>query len=58
MKAKKEKFYTVHMDTKDCRFYLIPGYLVAMAEVGGAEYCAFFPVFSIRKKASGKTSAA
>ncbi len=39
---RKEKFYVIYQAPEKCSFFQIPGYIVAMATVGGGVYCAFF----------------
>ena len=38
----EEKFYIIYQNPEECSFHRIPGYIVAMATVGGGVYCAFF----------------
>lgn len=42
MKKRKEKFRIAYLNPEKCSFHRIPGYIVAMANVGGSVYCAFF----------------
>lgn len=41
-KKRKEKIYIVYQNPEKCSFHRIPGFIVAMATVGGGVYCAFF----------------
>ena len=41
MKTRKEKFYIVYRNPEKCSFHRIPGFIVAVAAVGGGVYCAF-----------------
>jgi len=40
--VKKEKFHIICQAPEKCSFFKIPGYIVAMAEVRGGTWCAFF----------------
>ena len=42
MKMRKAKFCIVYQAPEQCSFHRIPGFIVAMAAVGGSVYCAFF----------------